>query len=130
MEAILGVNFLDLYGCVIHMGQRKISFPSSRITFPLIGKSNQDGPDSEILWLILAEKLTIPEGSEIEVMSTPSSDFTQGKVWLIESEQYRQSCVMVTRAVVSPRNKEIPIRLLNPRKEPIELSKGIRVAQD
>lgn len=88
------------------------------------------GVEGESVGLVIAEKFTIPGASEIEVMSMPSSDFTQGKAWLVESEQYPwQSGVMVARAVVSPSSRKIPIRLLNPQKEPIELGKGIKVAQ-
>ena len=53
---------------------------------------------------------------------------TSNRSWIVEGE-VDQKAVLVARSIVHPEGQEVPLRLLNPRKDPITAKRGTVVAQ-
>jgi len=65
---------------------------------------------------------TVPAASELEVMAhLPASN---GQ-WLIEGVQHDK--VLIVRAVVTPTDKSIPLRIANTNTIPLTLYQGIKI---
>ena len=73
VKAILGLDFLETYRCVINGGSRTIEFPPQGVSLlfsgPQVGKSFGKTPSVN---LILKQRLAVPGGSEMEVMAEVS----------------------------------------------------------
>ena len=76
--------------------------------------------------VVLPENFTIAATSEVEVMSMmPVS--CKG-VWMVETKRLKKPQVMVARAIVTPKDGHIPIRLLNMDCQPVTIYKGTKIA--
>ncbi|KAL5516969.1 hypothetical protein EMCRGX_G002428 [Ephydatia muelleri] len=105
-EAILGLDFLETFKCMIDSGDRKISFPNEKLVLPLLDVNQKV---SKTVGLFLQRKLTIPAESEVKVMV----DIASGGVG--------DNPVVGTWIV--------PLRVFNPHKEAVRLWKGLEIAQ-
>ena len=72
------------------------------------------------------ETFTIGAMSEMETMGEMQSD-CEG-TWITEAKQPRRTQVVVARAIVTPQGGRVPMRLLNPKSEPLTIYKGTRLA--
>ena len=130
VEAILGLDFLETFKCMIDSGERKISFPKEKLVLPLLDVNQKV---SKTVGLVLQRKLTIPAESEAEVMVEISSggggDTPVVGTWLVERGQTGRCDVLVARAVVCPTGSTVPLRVFNPHKEAVRLGKGLKIAQ-
>ena len=130
VEAILGLDFLETFKCMIDSGERKISFPKEKLVLPLLDVNQKV---SKTVGLVLQRKLTIPAESEAEVMVEVSSggvgDTPVVGTWLVERGQTGRCDVLVARAVVCPTGSTVPLRVFNPHKEAVRLGKGLKIAQ-
>eukprot|EP00731_Ephydatia_muelleri_P025604 Em0017g687a len=111
VEAILGLDFLETFKCMIDSGDRKISFPNEKLVLPLLDVNQKV---SKTVGLFLQRKLTVP--AEIGT-------------WLVERGQTGRCDVLVARAVVCPTGSTVPLRVFNPHKEAVRLWKGLEIAQ-
>ena len=129
-EAILGLDFLETFKCMIDSGDRKISFPNEKLVLPLLDVNQKV---SNTVGLFLQRKLTIPAESEVEVMVYIASggvgDNPVVGTWLVERGQTGRCDVLVARAVVCPTGSTVPLRVFNPHKEAVRLLKGLEIAQ-
>lgn len=130
VEAILGLDFLETFKCMIDSGERKISFPKEKLVLPLLDVNHKV---SKTVGLVLQRKLTIPANSEVEVMVEIASggvvDTPVVGTWLVERGQTGRCDVLVARAVVCPTGSTVPLRVFNPHKEAVRLWKGLKIAQ-
>ncbi|KAL5480079.1 hypothetical protein EMCRGX_G023701 [Ephydatia muelleri] len=130
VEAILGLDFLETFKCMIDSGDRKISFPNEKLVLPLLDVNQKV---SKTVGLFLQRKLTIPAESEVEVMVDIASggvgDNPVVGTWLVERGQTGRCDVLVARAVVCPTGSTVPLRVFNPHKEAVRLWKGLEIAQ-
>eukprot|EP00731_Ephydatia_muelleri_P002224 Em0001g2224a len=112
VEAILGLDFLETFKCMIDSGDRKISFPNEKLVLPLLDVNQKV---SKTVGLFIQRKLTIPAESEVEVMVDIASggvgDNPVVGTWLVE------------------RGSTVPLRVFNPHKEAVRLWKGLEIAQ-
>eukprot|EP00731_Ephydatia_muelleri_P026491 Em0018g591a len=130
VEAILGLDFLETFKCMIDSGDRKISFPNEKLVLPLLDVNQKV---SKTVGLFLQRKLTIPAESEVEVMVDIASggvgDNPVVGTWLVERGQTGRCDVLVACAVVCPTGSTVPLRVFNPHKEAVRLLKGLEIAQ-
>ena len=124
-EAILGKDFLKANKCVIDVGRNTLHFETRGVTL-----SFNSPPGSQQVARVavtLNETLEIPAHSEMEVMAGIPGAATEG-TWMMEQEE-KNSAVRVARALVTPEQKEVPVRLLNLRDKSIIVRKGTAVAK-
>ena len=78
--------------------------------------------------LVEDKALTIPPQSEMEVpLKVPGIPDPTVMTWLVEAVAEERP-VEVARALVSPEDGQVPVRLLNTQSDPIKLSKGRTIA--
>eukprot|EP00731_Ephydatia_muelleri_P033166 Em0025g122a len=99
---------------------------SERISLPLEDSPRDD--DTRSIGLIINSVTTVPAGCEIELMVTPVEKIGRG-AWILEGEVSGRHGVMVAHALVCPNNQSVPIRVLNPREQPVVLKKGELIAR-
>ena len=66
--------------------------------------------------VVVAHTIYIPPQSELEILAKMSESMEAGTIWLLEGIQNKSS-VVVARAVVSPTDDTIMVRLVNPQSE-------------
>ena len=126
-EAILGRDFLRQNGCSIDLSKNLIRFQERGITLSLGSESG----DNQVAFVsvMLNSNLKLPARSEIEVMAGVPKAATTGSSWVVEGTGEERNALLVARSIVSPEEKEIPIRLMNLRNDPVYVKKGAVVAQ-
>lgn len=120
VEAILGRDFLEKNGCVIHVGQKLLSFSNSGISVPF------SPPLSGAQHTTRAKVMLLETYSELEVMATTQPSAGKG-TWILEGEPREKPAVMIARAVTT-RNGELPVRLVNLGGEAITVYQESKVA--
>ena len=92
-EAILGVDFLERNGCVIHAAKRVLHLHGFAIPVQTI-------PSPEVVQasVLLQETLQIPALSEVEVMVNTSQLLGDG-TWLLEGMSDKNSPFLVARTL-------------------------------
>ena len=124
-EAILGLDFLHKYRANIDLGEKKLSLGDRRCILPLV-EANQPKQNANPCVRAL-ETIQIPPCSEMEVMACLEEPLGDG-TWLMEGTQEKRVPALVARALVNANTSRVPVRLLNPRAEPVQLFKGTEVA--
>ena len=56
-------------------------------------------------------------------------DGIAGGTWIVEGNTSTIQALLVARTPVTPTSKAVPVRLLNPRPEPVKVTSGSVVAQ-
>ena len=124
-EVILGRDFLKKHSCVIDVGQNLIQFGGRGLTMAL--DSEAGGQQVAFVSVMLESELKVPAYSEMEVVAkVPRA--ASNRSWIVEGE-VDQKVVLVARSIVHPEGQEVPLRLLNPRKDAITAKRGTVVAQ-
>ena len=92
-------------------------------------KSKQSNSTQDItVDIILNSDMEIPPYGEMKIMETIPK-WSLHKTWIIEGGKKERNAVMVARAVVQPQNAQLPIQLLNPRDEVVNISKGTTIVR-
>ena len=124
-EAILGVDFLAENGCTVQVGKEILDFPNHGVSSPLIhSNSKYVLPPTGVF---IVETVRIPAFCELEVMATTQTSVSECN-WILKGEQRDKVLVVAACAVVSPVNRTLPVRLLNPTMESVVVYKGTRIA--
>ena len=126
VDAILGLDFLKENHCMIDCSKRVITFPPKDFSLPL--DDSPRGGDTRTIGLVINSVTTVPAGCELELMVTPLEKIESG-AWILEGEVASRHGVMVAHALVCPNNQSVPIRVLNPREQPVVLKKGDLIAR-
>ena len=110
---------------MIDVGQNLIQFGGRGLTMAL--DSEAGGQQVAFVSVMLESELKVPAYSEMEVVAkVPRA--ASNRSWIVEGE-VDQKAVLVARSIVHPEGQEVPLRLLNPRKDPITAKRGTVVAQ-
>ncbi len=126
-EAILGLDFLESYHCTLDIGGKTLHFANLELRVPLRGsESNTRSNTATCARVTIAETRQVPPYSELEVMASVSGE-ARSATYILEGTRLK-TAAMVARALVSPTDGKVPVRLLNPRSEPITVYSGTKVA--
>ena len=74
--------------------------------------------------VFIKEMCTIPLESEVEMMVQISSG---SGTYLVEGNQLKLNGVLVARAIVTPKDDTVPIRIANMNALPVAVFKGMRI---
>ena len=121
-EAILGMDFLEENRCVLDLGRRELVAKDEGM-IPLKPHSSSK---SSCLKVTLVEITVVPVASEMEVkakVGASSDEYT----WMIEGKSSKV-LVQVARALVTPCNNLIPLRVVNTSLTPVTIYRGSTVA--
>ena len=113
-EAILGLDFLSQQGASIDLVDKKLHLAECSLSLR--------EPESATVGTrrVRAEKTTeIPPCSMMEVIGCLDEPVEPGTAWLLEETTEKRAPTAVARALVQPMNTRVPVRLLNPRAEPL-----------
>ena len=128
-DLILGRDFLKKHNCSVELGERNmLHFNQQGVKMSL--ESDKVAGEIACAVVTVEEAFCVPPLSEMEVMGRvlqlSSVSIT---AWLVEpEEESKRSQIIVARAVVIPDERRVPVRLLNPRNEPVNLRKGDQIA--
>ena len=100
--------------CTIYVGPHKVPVPSSEVV--------KEGHNP--ISVTVAHTICIPE---MEISATVKMLTSDGRTYLLEGLQSGKSPALVARAVVSPTNNTVIVRVLNPQKDPITLHKNTKI---
>ena len=125
-EAILGLDFLRKNECIIDTAQGRVNFAAKAVAFPLLPSEETDTR----IQVVLQETVHIPARSELDVAGAAKEGRESEAVWLLQPERSQRIPVLVAHAVVTCNSTDsfVPLRLLNPRSEPVTLFKGTKIA--
>ena len=124
-EGILGVDFMERNNCVVDLSERQITVENCMV-IPLASNVPCDHTHVMTNHVTIKETVTIPAESELEMMvQLPSSCGT----WLMEGNRFKPDGVLVARAVVTPKDNSIPMRIANTSALSVTLFKGVNVAR-
>ena len=115
---------LHKYRANIELGEKKLSLGDRGCILPLVEANQPKQKDNPCVRAL--ETIQIPPCSEMEVMACleePPGDGT----WLMEGTQEKRVPALVARALVNANTSRVPVRILNPRVEPVQLFKGTEV---
>ena len=104
---------------VLHFKERGIIVPIKSKKSTMSGDEHVD--------IILNSVLHVPLYSEMEIMGAIPR-YAAGKTWIVEVEKGSRNAAMIASAIVEPLDKQVPVRLLNLREDPIRISKGKKIA--
>ena len=127
-DVILGRDFLQGYQCAVQLGPCNQLHLTREGTIVNLG-SGQEGGSIASVEITTDIPLEIPPQSEMEIMvRVPPLTSTESSNWLVESGSGQRQAVMVARAMVDPVHGKVPVRILNPRAEPVTIQRGTVIA--
>eukprot|EP00731_Ephydatia_muelleri_P029484 Em0021g7a len=133
VEAIVGLDFIRAHKCVIDCSNNTISFKSADVSVELLSPKAMEEMSSTVrsIGLVTTERILVPPECEMELMVAPVDNTVRalGGVWMVENDSKLSHGVIVARAITSPSDGLVPIRILNPRECSIELKKGTELAK-
>ena len=132
-EAILRLDFLEQYQCVINAEQHTLHLQGKGV--PLCGGIRNMEPANHAS-VIISSSLQIPPLSEVELMAPTSliqADKPPSSCAFLAETANRRSPIVVANAIVASQAKEsqelvVPIRLLNPSSQTVTIYKGTKIA--
>ena len=126
-EGILGLDFLQDNECSVNLAKGKDAMyvGPQKVVVPL---SSARTKVCECVNVIVARTMRIPERSELEISAVTQDPICDGGTYLLEGVEGGKSSALVARAVVSPINNTVVVRVLNPHKEVITLYQNTKIA--
>ena len=127
-EGILGLDFLQHHNCsvdlakgksILYVGPHRVAVPLSPVTG--VGHNN-------CISVIIAHTICIPERSEMEIAAMVQDSASNGGTYLLEAIEGGKSSALIARAVVSPTDSTVIVRVLNPQNYPITLHRNTKIA--
>ena len=121
-EGILGLDFLQEQGASIDLASEELRLPGQGITIPL----RTPPPNSCSRVSVRAvSNIDVPARTELEVMACLDGPVQSG-TWIMEDSS--TNTVLVASAVVQPKSRMIPVRLVNCTSEPHTVYAGKQIA--
>uniref|UniRef100_A0A1A9UGG1 CCHC-type domain-containing protein n=1 Tax=Glossina austeni TaxID=7395 RepID=A0A1A9UGG1_GLOAU len=124
-EVILGMDFMAKHGFVLDMKRQVLQY--ANVTVPLtVGYDRQ----AEVLQVVVQRQQKIPPKSEAIVWATATQEIRLSKIWVVApSKECTKDNMNIGKAVVSPVNNLIPVRVLNPTSDTTKFQKGDIIPQ-
>ena len=108
---------------VIDTGQRTLLLPEGKLTLPL---ATPKTPTVNQCAVVLPETICIPPSSELEVLACTNSALSEDS-YLLEPNTSTRLPVRAVRALVTPTEMGVVVRLLNPRPEAVKIHRNTTV---
>ena len=126
-DGIIGLDFLQQNQCSVDLakGRSTLYVGPHKVAVRL---SSATGAEHEYINVVAAHTVCIPERSELEIPATAQDPVTDGGTYLLEGTGSDKSSALIARAVVSPTNNTVIVRVLNPQKRPITLYQNAKIA--
>ena len=124
-EGILGLDFLELHRCTVDMGNRTLLCTNAGLTVQLSSEEQQYGVRQCAVYV--EETIRVPPSCEMEIMAV-SSATADGGSWLLEPITTTRLPIQAARALVTPANGRVPVRIVNVRTEAMTVFKGTKLA--
>ena len=99
----------------------------SSVCIPLEHKAGEGAVASKII-VTIAQTVCIPARSELEVLAKTNMGIDNETTWLLEGQQMKESPLVVARALVTPHNNTVVVRLLKPDAKSLTLHKKAKIA--
>ena len=122
VDALLGVDFLEAKGCLLDLSKGEMSINGKTVMLT----SHSTSGSVRSAKVILADTVTIPASSEMEVMACVESSIAG--TWLVEHNEFNHQSVCVARALVSTPSDTVPVRIVNTALSPTTLYKNSKIA--
>ena len=116
VEGIFGLDFLEKHKCVIDTGHQTLLLPEGKLTLPL---ATPKTPTVNQCAVVLPETICIPPSSELEVLACTNSALSEDS-YLLEPNTSTWLPVRASRALVTPTEMGVVVRLLNSRPEAVK----------
>ena len=119
VDLILGRDFLKKHQCSVELGERDfLRMNQSGLIIPL-GTANESHQEASIAVIATETPCNPPLLSDVETL-TKVPAMADERTWLIESNMPEKcSPVVAARATVTPKDKCIPVHVLNPQDGPM-----------
>ena len=126
-DAILGLDFLEEHKCTIAAGRKLFTLRDGEVSVPLDSSNKKhDQITTEVIHL--SQTVSIPALSEVEVMAHCKTSVSGGS-WLVENSLGNKGSIVVARALITPQDGCIPVRLVNLSSRPSIVYKGSTIGR-
>ena len=126
-DAILGLDFLEEHKCTIAAGRKLFTLRDGEVSVPLDSSNKKhDQITTEVIHL--SQTVSIPALSEVEVMAHCKTSVSGGS-WLVENSLGNKGSIVVARALITPQDGCIPVRLVNLSSRPSIFYKGSTIGR-
>eukprot|EP00731_Ephydatia_muelleri_P025917 Em0018g17a len=126
-DAILGLDFLEEQKCTIAAGRKLFTLRDGEVSVPLDSSNKKhDQITTEVIHL--SQTVSIPALSEVEVMAHCKTSVS-GRSWLVENSLGNKGSIVVARALITPQDGCIPVRLINLSSRPSIVYKGSTIGR-
>ena len=123
-QGILGMDFLESNHCILDLADGKLSTGGKTIPLDPLHIGMQAAVQVDVT---VEENFVIEAESEMEIMGNVSN-ICNG-TWLVEDHLPKKPQVLIARAVVTPQQGRIPVRVLNLKPESLTIYKGTKIAK-
>ena len=123
-QGILGMDFLESNHCTLDLSKGMISTGGKNIPLDPHHGSELAVVNTEVS---VEETFTIAALSEMEIMGNIDKE-CRG-TWLVEDRLSKKQSILVARALVTPQQGRVPIRVLNLNPKPLTVYKGTKIAK-
>ena len=110
--SVARIDFLRRQKASIDLSTERVRLRGSDVTFPLHTKSSSF-PAGRRVAVRAARNLEMPARTEREVMARLDTPDIEGGTWIVEDSSETENTVMVACAIVQPKSRMIPVRLVN-----------------
>ena len=124
-EGILGIDFMERNNCVVDLAKRQMTVEKC-ITVPLASNAPCCNMNAMVNNVVIKETTIIPAESEVEMMVQLSSG---SGTYLMEGNQLKLNGVLVARAIVTPKDNAVPMRIANTSALPVTVFKGMKIGK-
>ena len=113
-QGILRINFLESYHCILDLANGTLSTGGKTVSLDSLHGTTQAAVQADVT---VEKTFVIGAECEMEMMGNVSN-ICDG-TWLLEDHLSKKSQVLIARAVVTPQQERILIRVLNLKAEPL-----------
>uniref|UniRef100_A0A1A9X2Q7 Peptidase S9 prolyl oligopeptidase catalytic domain-containing protein n=1 Tax=Glossina brevipalpis TaxID=37001 RepID=A0A1A9X2Q7_9MUSC len=121
--AIRGMDFMAKHGFVLDLERQVLQY--ANMALPL---TTGYGRGPEELQVVIERLQEIPPNSEAILWATSNEDLGTSRTWVVEpAKNCTTDTIIVGKAVVTPINNLIPVRVINPTRERKKIYKGTTI---
>jgi len=93
----------------------------------IVLNSQESNKKTPVLFVRVAANVRLPAYSEMEILADVGDFVQENQTYILEGIELKTTSMMVARAIVTP-GVSVPVRVMNPTDQPVNLYKGTRIA--